>query len=357
LLHLKASAYTVPTDRPEADGTLSWDRTTLLLVEVETPDGGQGTGYSYAVPGARQLVEATLRQALEGMDADDVGACWSAMVAAVRNAGRPGVSAAAISAVDAAIWDLRARRRGLPLFKVLPTYRQAVAVYGSGGFTTYSVQELVEQLGGWVADGIPRVKMKIGLGVDEDVERIRRVREAIGAGPELFIDANGAYSVKQAVRLARRVEAETTYFEEPVPSDQLDNLARVRGSVTQQVAAGEYGYDPWYFRQMLAAGAVDILQADATRCLGITGFLIASDLAYAHGLPFSAHTAPSIHAHAGCAAPTISHIEYFWDHVRVERILFDGVLTPAGGKLRPDPASPGLGLHLKRPDAEKYRVA
>jgi L-alanine-DL-glutamate epimerase-like enolase superfamily enzyme len=352
---LNASLYTLPTDRPEADGTLSWDHTTMLLVEVEAEDGCRGMGFSYTSPGAREVVDLTLQEAVRGIEGDDVGACWTRMVAAVRNAGRQGVAASAISAVDIALWDMRARRRELPLFRLLPTFRDSVPVYGSGGFTSYSIEELTSQLGGWVAAGIPRVKMKIGLGLDRDVERILAVREAIGPAPELFIDANGAYSTKQAIDLARRVERQTSYFEEPVSSDHLDELAEVRSSIGQEVAAGEYGYDPWYFRAMLRAGAVDILQADATRCLGVTGFLMASNLAYSHGRRFSAHTAPSIHSHAGCGAPQISHVEYFWDHARMEQMLFDGVQIPEEGVLRPDRERPGLGLELNA-EAERYRV-
>ncbi|MDQ6900306.1 MAG: mandelate racemase, partial [Candidatus Dormibacteraeota bacterium] len=218
---LKTSLYTVPTDRPEADGTIAWDTTTALLVQAEGRDGGTGLGFAYTTAGAEEVVKSTLARALEDQDEDDVGACWTAMLAAVRNAGRPGVCASAISAVDVALWDLRARRRELPLFKVLPTFRHSVPVYGSGGFTTYSIQELVDQLGGWVAAGIPRVKMKIGLGIEQDAERIGAVRDAIGPEAELFIDANGAYAAKEAIALAERVELETTYFEEPVSSDQL----------------------------------------------------------------------------------------------------------------------------------------
>ncbi|MDQ6897963.1 MAG: mandelate racemase [Candidatus Dormibacteraeota bacterium] len=355
LRSLSSSLYTVPTDRPEADGTLSWDHTTMLVVELEAEDGCRGMGFSYTSPGAKQVVDLTLQESLKGVNADDVGACWTRMVAAVRNIGRQGVAASAISAVDVALWDMRARRRDLPLFKVLPTFRDSVPVYGSGGFTTYSIDELKAQLGGWVSEGIPRVKMKIGLGLDRDIERILAVREAIGPAPELFIDANGAYSVKEAVALARRVERQTSYFEEPVSSDHLDQLAEVRSSIQQQVAAGEYGYDPWYFRDMLRAEAVDILQADATRCLGITGFLIASNLAYSHGRLFSAHTAPSIHAHAGCGVPQISHVEYFWDHLRMEQMLFEGVLIPQNGALLPAEDRPGLGLELKAAEAERYQ--
>ena len=184
------------------------------------------------------------------------------------------------------------------------------------------------------------------------------MRRAIGAGPELFVDANGAYNVKQAVRLADLFVAEgVTYFEEPVSSDHLDQLAAVRQATAIDIAAGEYGYDPWYYRDMLQAGAVDILQADATRCLGISGFLEAARLAHAFAIPFSAHTAPAVHLHAACAAPDIAHLEYFWDHVRIERMLFDGVPAPKDGMLKPDPTRPGLGLELKRQDAQRWLAA
>jgi L-alanine-DL-glutamate epimerase-like enolase superfamily enzyme len=283
------------------------------------------------------------------------------MVAAVRNIGRPGVAATAISATDIALWDLKARALDRSLLDLLPTHRQAVPIYGSGGFTTYTDQELSDQLGGWAAQGIPRVKMKIGTDwgtrPDLDVHRVKVAREAIGPDTELFVDANGAYTPKQAIHLAEQFATYgVVYFEEPVSSDQLDQLAQVRQHIAQDVAAGEYGYDPWYFRAMLQAGAVDILQADATRCLGITGWLEAAALAHSFAVPFSAHCGPSIHAVAACAAPQIAHIEYFYDHVRIEHMVFDGALDPVGGCLHPDPSRPGLGLELKRADAARYEV-
>jgi L-alanine-DL-glutamate epimerase-like enolase superfamily enzyme len=184
---------------------------------------------------------------------------------------------------------------------------------------------------------------------------VRIARGAIGERAELFVDANGAYSSKQAIRLAQSfAECGVSYFEEPVSSDQLDELALIRASIPQAVAAGEYGFDPWYFRSMLKCGAVDILQADATRCLGITGWLEAADLAHSFGVPFSAHCAPSIHAHAACAAPEIAHVEYFHDHVRIEHMLFDGALDPVDGCLHPDASRPGLGLEFKRADAARF---
>ncbi len=358
---LDVSVYRIPTDRPEADGTIAWDSTTLVLAEVVADTGLRGLGFSYASAAPAAVIRDQLASHVVGCPVDDVGAAWEAMVAAVRNVGRPGVSSTAVAAVDVALWDLKAKAADKPLFQLLPTYRDAVPIYGSGGFTSYTEGELADQLGGWVRDGIPRVKMKIGKDwgtrPEEDVARVRVARQAIGPDAELMVDANGAYRPKQAIRLADCfAEQDVTYFEEPVSSDQLDQLAFVRQHVPQAVAAGEYGYDPWYFRDMLRAEAVDVQQADATRCLGITGWLQAASLAYGFDVPFSAHTAPSIHAQAGCAAPQLSHVEFFYDHARIERLLFDGAPQPVGGYLRPDPTRPGLGLELKRPDAEKWRI-
>jgi L-alanine-DL-glutamate epimerase-like enolase superfamily enzyme len=303
----------------------------------------------------------TLAEAVQGVSVFQIGKAWERMVNAVHNIGRPGIAAHAISAVDTALWDLKARALNVPLFRLLNAHRIAVPLYGSGGFTTYSDQRMREQLGGWVAQGISRIKIKIAEGwgtrEQEDIRRVALAREIIGPDVELMIDANGGYTAKQAIRLGRLYAEEygVVYFEEPVSSDQLRQLALVRENTPLAVAAGEYGYDPWYFRDMLRAGAVDILQADVTRCLGITGWLMAADMAYGFDIPFSAHTAHSIHAHVGCAAPQLAHAEYFYDHIRIERMLFDGVLEPVDGFLRPDPQRPGLGLDFKHQDAERFR--
>jgi L-alanine-DL-glutamate epimerase-like enolase superfamily enzyme len=358
---LETRVYRVPTDLPEADGTIHWDSTTLVLVEAVAESGLRGLGFSYASAAAATVVHDPLAKVVVGCGIDEIGSIWSAMLARVRNIGRPGVAATAISAVDIALWDLKARAAGQPLFRLLGGHRESVPIYGSGGFTTYSDAQLADQLGGWVEQGIPRVKMKIGTDwgtrEDVDVHRVRVARQAIGPHAELFVDANGAYSPKQAISLAERfADQGVSYFEEPVYSDQLDQLALVRQRVKQDVAAGEYGYDPWYFRAMLQAGAVDILQADATRCLGVTGWLEAARLAHSFATPFSAHCGPSIHAQIACAAPRVAHIEYFHDHVRIEHLFFDGARDPLGGCLHPDPARPGLGLELKEQDAEPFRI-
>ena len=354
---LDVSVYTVPTEEPESDGTLEWAATTAVVVEAHG-GGRRGLGYTYGSPAAASVVREHLAPVVEGADVLAVRARWRSMVAGVRNIGRGGVAATAISAVDIALWDLAARLLDAPLATVLGRAQEAVPVYGSGGFTSYSVDRLTGQLADWAASGIPRVKMKVGRHPDEDLDRVLAVRKALGDAVELMVDANGAYSRRQAVTFAERFAAlGVSWFEEPVSSEDLDGLRLVRDRAPGgiRVAAGEYGWDPWYYRPMLCAGAVDVVQVDVTRCLGITGFLEVAGLCHAHHLPVSAHTAPQVSTHACAAVLPLEHLEYFHDHVRVERLLFDGILEPRGGRLVPDASRPGLGLELKEPDAKRYR--
>lgn len=350
------SAYTVPADQPESDGTLEWDSTTMVLVEI-LAGGKRGLGYTYADTATAVLIRDTLAPLVHGCDAMDVPSAWHSMVRAIRNLGRPGIASMAIAAVDVALWDLKARLLDLPLAKLLGLMRARVPIYGSGGFTSYSVERLREQFGGWVEQGFSRVKMKVGRDPAADIARVRAARDCIGGKVELFVDANGAYTRKQALRQAERfAEWDVSWFEEPVSSDDLQGLRllRNRAPAGMDIAAGEYGYDLTYFRRMLQAGAVDVLQADASRCAGISGFLRAADLCDAYCIPFSAHTAPALHLHACCSSIPLAHLEYFHDHARIERMLFDGAVVPVGGQLRPDLARPGLGLEFKRPDAMQF---
>jgi L-alanine-DL-glutamate epimerase-like enolase superfamily enzyme len=355
---VNVTAYTVPTDLPESDGTLSWDSTTLVLVELEA-GGTTGLGYTYADPAVGRLIDDKLADVVLGQDPMAVSAAWGAMIRAVRNLGRPGIASMAISAVDSALWDLKARLLGLPLVTLLGQVRDGIPVYGSGGFTSYSNAQLASQLAGWAEQGIGAVKMKIGRDAVQDLERVRVARQSIGPDTQLFVDANGAYSRKQALAQAEKfADSAVTWFEEPVSSDDLEGLRllRDRGPAGMDIAAGEYGYDLHYFHRMLQTDAVDVLQADATRCAGITGFLRAAALCESFCIPLSAHTAPSIHAHPCCALGCVRHVEYFHDHVRIEGELFDGALTPLNGKLKPDLTRPGMGIEFKRADAARYEI-
>jgi L-alanine-DL-glutamate epimerase-like enolase superfamily enzyme len=347
----------VPTDFPESDGTLEWKSTTLVLVQAH---GGneKGLGYTYADKATATLIQDLLSEVVKGQDAMAPASSWNAMVSRTRNLGRPGVVSMAISAVDIALWDLKARLLNLPLITLLGAVRESVPIYGSGGFTSYSDEQLKRQFAGWVEQGITRVKMKIGRDAAADVRRVGAARAAIGPKVELFVDANGAYSRKRALEQALKFKEEmnVSWFEEPVSSDDLAGLRliRDRGPAGMDIAAGEYGYEAGYFRRMLGAGAVDVLQADATRCGGVTGFLQAAALCEAHHLPLSAHTAPSVHTHLGCATTPLRHLEYFHDHVRIENMFFDGVRLPVNGALSPDPTRPGMGIELKRADAQRF---
>ncbi len=360
--HLEVAAFEIPTDGPdggETDGTLSWDSTTIVVVHAYA-DGETGLGYTYAHSAAAQVVEETLSPLVEGTDATAPSAVWQRLAAELRNIGRPGVGFMALSAVDVALWDLKARLLGLPLVDVLPAAHEQVPIYGSGGFCNYPLNRLREQLGGWVADGIPRVKLKISRHPEDDPARLDAARAEIGDDVELYADANGALNRKQALVWAERLAGRwgASWFEEPVSSDDLEGLRLLRdrspGGI--DIAAGEYASVAADFRNLLDAGAVDCLQADVTRCGGITGLLGAAALAAADGIDLSAHCAPQLSAHAFCAVPRLRHLEYFHDHVRIERMLFDGVLEPDDGALRPDRSRPGHGLELRRADAEAYRL-
>ncbi|GAA3742599.1 L-alanine-DL-glutamate epimerase-like enolase superfamily enzyme [Spinactinospora alkalitolerans] len=358
---LETAVYTVPTDRPSGDGTLTWDSTTMVLVRA-TGGGLEGLGWTYGPPACASIVRDLLVPHVEGRPALDVPAALEAMVRAVRNAGRPGAAGYAVSAVETALWDLKARLLGLPLHRLLGAVRDAAPLYGSGGLTTYDDADLRAQLARWVHDeGFKRVKIKIGESwgrrEDRDLARLRLAREVIGPGAELYADANGGYTAKQAVRVGGPMsELGVRWFEEPVSSDDLAGLRLVREALAIDVAAGEYGFDLPYFQRMCAAGSVDCLQIDVTRCGGILEFQRAATVAAAHGLEVSGHCAPFLHRHVAMAVPGLRHLEWFHDHVRIETLFFDGAAPPSDGRLRPDPDRPGHGLALKAADAAPYRT-
>jgi L-alanine-DL-glutamate epimerase-like enolase superfamily enzyme len=342
---LAVSAYTIPTATPESDGTFEWDSTTLVAVHA-TAGGNRGFGYTYADVSTAAFIRAHFVDLIVGRDAMSIESCWAAMIRAVRNLGRRGIAAMAISAVDAALWDLKCKLLGVPLVTLLGQVRDAAPVYFSGGFTSYTIEELQEQLAGW-----PRVKMKVGRDAGADRERVRAVREAIGDSVELFVDANGAYTRKQALSQGELfAKHDVRWFEEPVSSDDLDGLRFLRDNLPMDIAAGEYGYELLYFEQMI--DAVDVLQADASRCLGITGFIKTATLCETRGTPLSAHCAPSLHAHAACALLPLRHVEYFFDHARIESRYFDGFVEPVNGAIRPDLSRPGIGVELKAIDLQ-----
>jgi L-alanine-DL-glutamate epimerase-like enolase superfamily enzyme len=354
---VRAAAFRIPTDAPESDGTFAWDATTIVVVEVAGA-GERGLGYTYGDASVAGIGGGVLATAVEGVDVLDTGAAHAAAASALRNIGRTGPGAMALSALDVALHDLKARVLGVPLWRLLAAVRDRVAIYGSGGFTSYDDARLADQVGAWAAAGIARVKIKVGRDPGRDEHRVAVARAAVGDDVELMVDANGAYDRKQALRWAERFAAAgVTWLEEPVTSDDPAGLALVRDSAPAglEIAAGEYLWREADALDLL--GAVDVLQVDVTRCGGITATLRVDALARARSMPTSLHCAPAVGAHAGTAMATLRHLEYFHDHVRIERLLFDGVPEPGpGGVLVPAADRPGLGLELRHADAERYRA-
>jgi L-alanine-DL-glutamate epimerase-like enolase superfamily enzyme len=354
---LSVDSYSVPTDEPESDGTFVWDKTIIVIVRISA--GGQtGIGYTYANLSAAVFITESLKPVVLGKDVFS-SSLWDEMRIKCRNSGIPGIASMAVSAVDIALWDLRGRILELPVYILAGKHKDKIAAYGSGGFTSYSDARLRDQFERWLSRGITMFKMKIGREKEKDESRIKYARKVIGDNNKLFIDANGAYHPREACDYAWIFNNYgISWFEEPVSSDDLDGLTFVRSEVPPSfsIAAGEYGYEIYYFRNMLAAGAVDVMQADATRCGGITGFLKAAVLCEAFNIPLSAHTAPSVHIHACCSASNSIHLEYFHDHERIENMFFDGFTRPSEGWLKPDPSKPGLGLEFRETDAVKYHI-
>jgi L-alanine-DL-glutamate epimerase-like enolase superfamily enzyme len=355
---LNVSAYKIPTDAPEADGTIQWNSTTLVLVEVEAGNK-TGIGYSYADEATAFVIHKKLRELVLQKNALDIQGINSFLTRQIRNSGTCGITMMAISAIDNALWDLKSKIFDVPLCKLLGQAKESMLIYGSGGFTSYNKKQLQQQFSNWQDEGIQYMKMKVGTHLEKDVQRIKEAREVLNDDVQLMIDANGAYTAKQALQKANEVvQYNVTWFEEPVSSDNLEGLHFIREYAPAQmnIAAGEYGYNLPYFEAMLYAKAVDVLQADATRCGGVTNFLKAGFLAEAHQIPFSSHCAPTLHLHAALCLPSFFIAEYFHDHVRIEQLLFDGVPPIENGVLKPDLSRSGFGFEFKHQDAKKYKL-
>lgn len=354
---LRVDAYRVPAERSEEDGTLRWDATEMIVVRVRSGDC-EGLGYSYtAARPAATLIRDKLAPIVLGSSAFDISANWSSLNESVRNLGRPGLAMMAIAAIDQALWDLKARLLDLPLTALWGPLRESVPVYGSGGFINLTDEQLREQVQGWREQKIAAIKIKLGSDRQEALRRADLARHYAGAAT-LMVDLNGACGPRDALGIAVELsERGVAWLEEPVSSDDLAGMAWLRDRTpgALAIAAGEYGWGIDYFQRMLQSGAVDVLQADATRC-GYTGFLQAATLCEAMNVPISAHCAPAIHAPVCAAVPQLLHLEYFHDHVRLESMLYDRGTALRDGALWPDSTCTGHGLVFREADAERFRL-
>jgi L-alanine-DL-glutamate epimerase-like enolase superfamily enzyme len=354
----KVSRFQIPTVTSEADGTLDWDSTTLILIELRAGETW-GLGYTYGHRSITELATDLLKQCVRGKNAFDIPKIWGDLGVQIRNNGEVGLTAMAISAIDIALWDLKAKSLKTSLTSLLGQAQPKVEVYGSGGYTNYSDEQLKTQLSEWKKLGIQKFKIKVGRDFERDVYRVKQAREIIGPQAELFVDGNGAYDFQTALKISEIfAKSNVTWFEQPIDPFNLDGMRELKHRLPagMNLASGEYIYDLSDLQYGIENQSQDFIQLDATRCKGITGFIKSANTCEASRIPISSHCGPSAHVALGCAFRNFKHIEYFYDHSRIEKLFFDGVIDVKDGFLSPDPKALGHGLTLKKSaENEKYK--
>jgi L-alanine-DL-glutamate epimerase-like enolase superfamily enzyme len=324
-----------------------------LFVHIKTDAGAEGLGVG--TPIAREIIERVFKPLLVGQDPLCIEKIWDDMFWRVRGYGRKGVAFCAISAVDIALWDLKARLFGVPLYRLLGPYTDRVPIYGSGGWTSYTEAELVREQMSYVERGIPRVKMKVakdfGRAEREDVKRLAAVRKAVGDDVEIYVDANNGYYAKQAIGMARHLsEYDVKWFEEPVLADDIAGLAAIARAIDIPVATGEHEYTRYGFKSLIADGGADIVQPDVGRVGGVSEWMKVAHLAQAFNLPVAPHAVQLVHLHLACCISNLKVVEYLGTVEEGDRIWYTEFPQPRDGYWSPYPDRPGLGLELS-PDA------
>lgn len=330
-----------------------------LFVHIKTDAGHEGLGVG--TPVAREIIERSLKPILINQDPLWIEKLWDDMFWRVRGFGRKGVAFCAISAIDIALWDLKAKLFGVPLYRLLGPYTDRVPIYGSGGWTSYSENELVHEQTGYVERGIPRVKMKVakdfGKSEAEDVRRLKAVRKAVGDDVEIYVDANNGYYAKQAIGMARHLaEYDVKWFEEPVLADDIAGLAAIARAISIPVATGEHEYTRYGFKELIAQGGADIVQPDIGRVGGVSEWMKVAHLAQAFNLPIAPHAVQLVHLHVACCIPNLRVVEYLGTVEEGDRVWYTEFPEPRDGYWSPYPDRPGLGLELSPEAVRKYAV-
>jgi L-alanine-DL-glutamate epimerase-like enolase superfamily enzyme len=330
-----------------------------LFVHIKTDEGIEGFGVG--IPESKATIEGPLKNVLVGQDPLCHEKLWEDMFWKVRGYGRKGIAFCAISSLDIALWDLKAKVFGVPLYRLLGPYTDTVPIYGSGGWTSFDEAELVREQTGYVERGIPRVKMKVAIdfGKDEaqDIRRLAAVRKAVGDDVEIFVDANNGYYARQAIAMSKRFEQyDVRWFEEPVLADDIQGLATISRATTIPVATGEHEYTKYGFKELITQGGADIVQPDVGRVGGVTEWMKVAHLAHAFNLPVAPHAVQLVHLHLACATPNLRVVEYLGVSEETDKIFFTEFPEPKNGMWSPYPDRPGLGLELDPKAVEKYRV-
>jgi len=311
-----ADHYVIPLPTALSDSTHGTiEGFELVTVRVRDADGAEGVGYTYTVgtggAAVHALVVRDLAPRLQGRDAERVEELWQAMWWALHYGGRGGFAALAISAVDIALWDLRARRQRVPLWRLLGGFEPRVPCYAGGIDLDFSLDALLKQTDDNLARGFRAIKMKVGRpSLREDVERVRAMRAHLGAEFPLMVDANMRWSVDEAIRAARALAPlEPVWLEEPTIPDDVPGHARIVRDGGLPVAAGENLHTLHEFRALIDAGGVTFPEPDVTSCGGVTTFIKVCHLAEAYNLPVTSHGAHDITVHLLAAVPNRSYLE------------------------------------------------
>ncbi|MCL4535018.1 MAG: mandelate racemase/muconate lactonizing enzyme family protein [Bacteroidetes bacterium] len=336
-------------------------RRSICFVHILTDEGIEGLGWAAGNRGIQAVIETTLKDVLLDKDPLFIEKRWWEMFWTVRGVGRKGIAFCAISAVDIALWDLRAKYHKVPLYQLLGPYTDSVPIYGSGGWTDFTEEELIREQMGYVEQGIPRVKMKVGKDFGqaerEDVHRLAAVRKALGDDVEIYIDANNGYYAKQAIYMAREfAQYNVGWFEEPVLADDIDGLAAVAAAIDIPVATGEHEYTKYGFKDLITRGGADIVQPDVGRVGGITEWMKVAHLAQAFNLPVAPHAVQTVHLHLACATPNLKVVEYLRVVEDDDKLLFVDFPQQKNGMWSPFKDRPGLGLELNPDTVKKYVV-
>ena len=362
ITEVKVSTLTYPEGSAVADATMAPKSAKgYTFVHILTDEGITGLGIGKSAPGIKQIVESIFAPILIGQDPYDIEKLWDLMYWAIRSFGRKGVAFQAISSVDISLWDLKAKSLDLPLYKLLGAFSDAVPIYGSGGWTNYTEEQLVREMTDYVDRGIPRVKMKVGKDFGksekEDLQRLELVRKSVGDDIEIFVDANWGYYPKQAIMMAKQFENYNIgWFEEPTTAEDIAGLSEIRHSISMPLASGELEYSKYGFKELISRGGCDIAQPDVGHVGGITEWLKIAHIAHSFNIQIAPHAHQLVHLHLGCATPNLKVIEYMNTSLEIDRIFFNEFPQQKGGMWKPFHDKPGLGLDLNPKAVEKWAV-
>jgi len=361
IARIESSVHNIPVGKEMTDAIHRLSSLELLIARVATDDGLEGTGWSYTLgtggSALKALVDDSIAPVLTGENADNIERLWDLMWRGLHAIGSSGATSLAIAAVDIALWDILGRARGLPLFRLLGGQRDRVPIYGSGVNLYFTMEELLEQVAGFLSQGVHGVKIKVGRpDVGEDVERLAAVRDLIGPHMRLMVDANQGWSVGEAIGRARAMEEFNLFWlEEPILADDHIGYETLARSINIPIAAGETHYTKYQFCDLFQRRAVSFVQADVNRVGGITEWMKVAHMAQAYNLPMCPHGLEEVHAHLTCAVPNgyiVEHVvagERHWGHVANPLEPVDGYLSPR--------ETPGHGVELDEGVLARYRTA